>query len=175
MPSQWAFVPLISPAADPTLTQIAPTAQPTTTSSSNIRVGLPPAACPHSDCYVSDPSPSSTPVKHPMVTRNQDGTRQQWVRTNGTVKYPFPNALLAENSSSFEKPTCYTQAARTPKWREVMATKFNALLKNHTLTLVPPDPKQHVVHCKWVFKLKRKFDGSIERYKARLVAKGFHR
>ncbi|KAI5334306.1 hypothetical protein L3X38_024439 [Prunus dulcis] len=34
--------------------------------------------------------------------------------------------------------------------------------------------QQHVVGCKWVFKLKGKSDGSIERYKARLVAKGFH-
>ena len=28
--------------------------------------------------------------------------------------------------------------------------------------------------CKWIFKIKRKPDGSIERFKARLVAKGFH-
>ena len=27
--------------------------------------------------------------------------------------------------------------------------------------------------CKWVFSIKHKVDGSIERYKARLVAKGY--
>ena len=30
-----------------------------------------------------------------------------------------------------------------------------------------------IVRCKWVFTIKYKFDGSLERYKARLVAKGF--
>ena len=30
-----------------------------------------------------------------------------------------------------------------------------------------------MVGCKWIYKIKIHFDGSIERYKARLVAKGF--
>jgi hypothetical protein len=42
------------------------------------------------------------------------------------------------------------------------------------LGFVPYNPSMNVVGAKWVFRLKRKADGSIERYKARLVAKGFH-
>ena len=34
-------------------------------------------------------------------------------------------------------------------------------------------PGRKAIGCRWVFKLKRKPDGSVDRYKARLVAKGF--
>ena len=44
-------------------------------------------------------------------------------------------------------------------------------MKNKTWHLVPPRKGNNVIDCKWVYKIKRKYDGSIDRYKARLVAK----
>jgi hypothetical protein len=55
-----------------------------------------------------------------------------------------------------------------------MNEEFDALLKNGTWSLVSPSPSMNIVGCKWVFRIKKKADGTIERYKARLVAKGFH-
>lgn len=54
-----------------------------------------------------------------------------------------------------------------------MQDEYNALLRNQTWHLVDEKQGQNVIACKWVYKIKRKADGSIDRYKARLVAKGF--
>jgi len=54
-----------------------------------------------------------------------------------------------------------------------MDTEFQALIKNQTWHLVSPTSDQNIIDRKWVYKVKRKADGSIDRYKARLVAKGF--
>jgi Reverse transcriptase (RNA-dependent DNA polymerase)/gag-polypeptide of LTR copia-type/GAG-pre-integrase domain len=102
-----------------------------------------------------------TPV-HPMLTRSRTKT--------------IPKALLASNNpiSPLDlDPTTYSQASKDPKWRDAMATELDALAKNQTWTLVPHTEASNVVGCKWVFKTKRRSDGSVERYKARLVAKGY--
>ena len=54
-----------------------------------------------------------------------------------------------------------------------MTTKYEALIINDTWTLMPLPPDHKVIGCKWVFKVKLKPNGSLERYKVRLVAKGF--
>jgi hypothetical protein len=47
------------------------------------------------------------------------------------------------------------------------------LEKTHTWDLIDLLPNKTPVACKWVYKIKTRFDGTIERYKARLVAKGY--
>jgi hypothetical protein len=71
------------------------------------------------------------------------------------------------------EPTSYTDAMNQPLWKEAMIDEFRALLANKTWHLIPPRNDLNIIDCKWVFKLKQKADGSIERHKARLVAKGF--
>jgi hypothetical protein len=50
---------------------------------------------------------------------------------------------------------------------------MEALLKNETWTLVLLPKGNKTVGCKWVFSIKHKVNGSIDRYKARLVAKRY--
>ncbi|KAK1661599.1 hypothetical protein QYE76_049758 [Lolium multiflorum] len=71
------------------------------------------------------------------------------------------------------EPANLQAALDDPNWRGAMDEEFDALMKNKTWKLVPPRDGTNVIDCRWVYKIKRKSDGSIDRYKARLVAKGF--
>ena len=54
-----------------------------------------------------------------------------------------------------------------------MVEEMKALKKNGTWELVTLPNEKKPVGCKWVFTVKHKADGMVERYKARLVAKGY--
>ena len=46
-------------------------------------------------------------------------------------------------------------------------------MKNETWTLKALPPDRQAIKSKWVFRIKKNSDGSLDKYKARLVAKGF--
>jgi histone deacetylase 1/2 len=72
-----------------------------------------------------------------------------------------------------EEPSTVSEALQDPKWKGAMDVEYKALMNNKTWQLVPPPNGKNVIDCKWVYKVKRKADGTIDRYKARLIAKGF--
>jgi hypothetical protein len=57
--------------------------------------------------------------------------------------------------------------------RKAMDVEYEAIMKNKTWHLVPPSHGHNIIDCRWVFKEKRKADGSLDKHKARLVAKGY--
>ena len=59
------------------------------------------------------------------------------------------------------------------EWKVATDAEYASLIKNKTWDLVPLPKEKNVISCKWVFKVKRKANGSVDRYKARLVAQGF--
>ncbi|CAL2238106.1 unnamed protein product [Prunus armeniaca] len=114
------------------------------------------------------PSSISQPLvpDHQMVTRAKAGISKPNPRyALVATKHPIPSSV---------EPTCVSQAIKDPLWRAAMSTEFNALISNGTWELVPSDSTQNLIGCKWVFRIKRHPDGTIDRYKARLVTKGFH-
>ncbi|KAM0038353.1 putative RNA-directed DNA polymerase [Helianthus debilis subsp. tardiflorus] len=54
-----------------------------------------------------------------------------------------------------------------------MNEEIQALHRNHTWDVVDRPKNKNIVGCKWIYKIKYKSNGEVERYKARLVAKGF--
>lgn len=146
----------------------SPSSPPRPSSPSELSLVLPtdpPSTLPQLLSQSSKPSASCTAEQNRMVTRLQSGIRK-------------PNPKFAMNihlsTPPEQEPTSYTQASKSPEWRTAMGAEFDALIQAGTWTLVPPTSSMNILPNKWVFKIKRKSDGSIERYKARLVANGFH-
>jgi hypothetical protein len=95
----------------------------------------------------------------------QHGIHKPKVYTNEIVRYGF--------FSASGEPEDHHKALGDQRWKSAMDSEFGALLKNQTWHLVPPKSGVNAIDCKWVYKIKKKSSGSINRYKAQLVAKGF--
>ena len=71
------------------------------------------------------------------------------------------------------EPLTYSKAKGIPEWEQAMQSEHQSLLKNNTWVFSDLPPGKKPISCKWVYKIKYKSDGTLDKYKARLVAKGF--
>lgn len=77
------------------------------------------------------------------------------------------------NLLSDVEPKNYTQAKKDTEWVKAMEKEFQALEENNTWKLTSLPHGKNAVGSRWVYKIKHKPDGTVDRYKTRLVAKGF--
>jgi reverse transcriptase-like protein/gag-pre-integrase-like protein/integrase-like protein/Pol polyprotein len=85
-------------------------------------------------------------------------------------------SALNSSISNQEDPKTLKEARACldwPKWQEAMDKEMSTLLKADTWDVIDQLPGKNIVSSKWVFQIKRKSDGSIEKYKAHLMAHGF--
>uniref|UniRef100_A0A2N9FCY2 Integrase catalytic domain-containing protein n=1 Tax=Fagus sylvatica TaxID=28930 RepID=A0A2N9FCY2_FAGSY len=118
------------------------------------------------------PSPTSTPgnVSPPPST---SPTPQLSLRRSSRIIRPPDRLSLFSALDPLSIPRSYKQATESAKWIQAMKDEMDALEANETWDIVPLPTNQPVVGSKWVYSVKLKSDGSLDRYKARLVAQGF--
>jgi transposase InsO family protein len=114
--------------------------------------------------------PASPIAQQGPVTRLQKGIVKPKVYTDGTVRWGMN---VSQASQASEEPTSVEQALKDKNWSAAMDAEYRALVHNKTWRLVPRPKGKNIIGCKWVWKVKRKSDGSIDKYKGRLVAKGY--
>lgn len=118
--------------------------------------------------------PESTGLKLVADLNNSNKpTRLHHMKLLSTTLSKKKFAHLSTHSTTDVEPSSFAKAQSLPMWQQAMQNEIDALHKNNTWTLVPPPLNANVVGNRWLYKIKRHADGSIERYKARLVAKGF--
>ncbi|KAJ9556278.1 hypothetical protein OSB04_010892 [Centaurea solstitialis] len=93
----------------------------------------------------------------------EEETPSPQLRRSKRIQRPNPKyANTAIIEDNVKEPEMYEESSQNKAWK-----------KNQTWELVPRPRDIKPISCKWVYKIKRRPDGSIERYKARLVARGF--
>lgn len=114
-----------------------------------------------------------------------------WLQSNSlidnfsSIKFPLCNVLSYHKLSSSHKhfaltifsnlePQTFSQAIQIPNWQTTTDYEIKTLEANKTWTLCTLLIRNKAIDYKWVYMIKYKTDGSIERYKICLVAKRYN-
>jgi hypothetical protein len=132
---------------------------------SDLPLAAPPAHSPVSPQEPASPMDPVTDQTPPLPLHRSDRVRAHPAHLRD---YTCFSVVL-----SLHEPHTYHEAYTNPLWQQVMIEELQALEKTHTWDLVNLPRGKFSIGCKWVYKIKIKSDGTIERYKACLIAKGY--
>ncbi|KAL0294413.1 UNVERIFIED_CONTAM: hypothetical protein Sradi_6889400 [Sesamum radiatum] len=107
--------------------------------------------------------------QNPQMRRNKRGGIPRH-------RYEIEGESFMCASVDIDEPTTYEEAVTSPnanEWLTAMKEELSSMAKSNVLELVDLIAGRKTIGNKWVLKVKRKADGSIDKFKARLVAKGY--
>jgi len=140
-------------------------------------------AKPSSDASSPSDEPSTSVAPSPLddsSSSDVSSLHDETASAVGSTRYALrdrqsirPPDRLGFAGTVLSEPTSYRDAIHHQEWQHAMAEKIAALERTGTWDLVPIPAHVRPITCKWVYKVKTRSDGSLERYKAHLVARGF--
>ena len=114
-----------------------------------------------------------------MIASLQDGIgymQSEEVELSFVEALDFVIAEQANLSDSTTDPKTLKEALQrsdADRWYHAALEEVESLIENGTFTVRERKPGDKPIGARWVLRVKRKADGSIERYKGRVVAKGY--
>jgi hypothetical protein len=117
--------------------------------------------------------PKATPV-YIIMCEGQGETQIEIYSAN--LRAAAAGATALEREELPPEPLTLEEALQGPhalQWREAMDREWRTLQERGTWVLEELPEGRRPVGVKWVFKIKSKPDGSLDKFKARMVAKGY--
>jgi hypothetical protein len=132
------------------------------------------ASAPFARCLVSDGVPRSADA---LIAEGLSCIYEtdEHLSFNEAMEHAFA-VVVSKQPPELVEPKSFKQAMSGPdadKWYEACMAEMQAHFENGTWQLVQLPAGRKVIGSKWVFKIKRNADGSVEWFKACLVAQGF--
>ncbi|RVX16125.1 Retrovirus-related Pol polyprotein from transposon TNT 1-94 [Vitis vinifera] len=93
--------------------------------------------------------------------------------TNGNTTPVLGEGSLTPHRHNKAIPNSVQEALVDPRWKAAMNEEMKSLQNNETSELVECPLGKKLVGCRWIYTVKYKANGSIERFKARPIANGY--
>ena len=112
----------------------------------------------------------------PTLNQDEEKYSHDYEDTDSSPPVFWRASANAVESKDLSEPTTFQDAVSGPDqvhWRKAIQAELKSMRLRGVFRAANLPNGHHAIGTKWVFKVKRKADGDIEKYKARLVAKGF--
>lgn len=121
--------------------------------------------------YASVTSHNNNFGKQPIVTQSSSPATFPFISPS---HFSLEHISFVTNLFVVQEPKNYAEAKNNDAWVRVMEDELVALERNGTWEITNLPLGKKTIGCRWVYKVKLKADGSVDKYKAQLVAKRYN-